>query len=49
MKFISDFRLQLSCLLSVDMMYRVLLLQGGKIFCLTGVERKNVFKIEKKF
>ncbi len=27
---------RLSCLLSVNMKYRVLLLQGGKIFCLTG-------------
>jgi hypothetical protein len=26
---------RLSCLLSVNMMYRVLLLQGRKIFCLT--------------
>jgi hypothetical protein len=26
---------RLSCLLSVNMMYRVLLLQDGKIFCLT--------------
>ncbi len=26
---------RLSCLLSVNMMYRVLVLQGGKVFCLT--------------
>jgi hypothetical protein len=38
---------RLSCLLSVNMMYRVLLLQYGKTFCLTVNTRTNVCKIYK--
>jgi hypothetical protein len=38
---------RLSYLLSVNMTYRVLLLQGGKIFCLT-VNKKNIVCKKKK-